>query len=421
MCSGGLAFPGSPRLTGESSGLVSTRQGSPSYGAGQVSAYQARNGAATIDEIQTPAPVVDVSRLERNLDRMADYARSHDLGLRPHVKTHKTTVIGAAQMRRGAVGLTCATPREMEVMSEVASDLLLAHPPLGGKVRRLLELPSSVDIVTALDSAEAIDHVASAASAAGRAVRVLVEIDVGMHRVGVATPEEAVALASRVASSDALEYAGICFYPGHIRESVGSEQDAKISKLNDDLADFVSALESAGLSPQIVSGGSTPTSWRTHEMPLVTEFRPGTYVFNDRTTAEIGACDWDDCALTVLATVVSTSVAGQVVIDAGSKALGREPMRGVGGEGFGAVMDHREVLVSAMSEEHGILDLSNSAWRPRVGELVRVIPNHVCIVVHLNDVLFALDGDRVVDEWPVAARGRLTALSGVEDTQHIEL
>jgi D-serine deaminase-like pyridoxal phosphate-dependent protein len=386
-----------------------------------VSEYQATERAATIDEIQTPAPVVDISRLERNLDRMADYARSHGLSLRPHVKTHKTTVIGAAQIRRGAVGLTCATPREMEVMSGVASDLLLAHPPLGQKVDRLLELPRSVNIVTALDSVEAIDHVAAAASAADRIVRVFVELDVGMHRVGVATPAEAVTLAARVASRDSLEYAGICFYPGHIREAAGGDQDAKILKLNDDLADFVAALESAGLPPQIVSGGSTPTSWRTHEMPLITEFRPGTYVFNDRTTAEIGACGWDDCALTVLATVVSTSVPGQAVIDAGSKALGREPMRGVAGEGFGVLMGRGDVIVSAMSEEHGILDLSNTDWRPRVGELVRVIPNHVCIVVHLNDVLFALDGDKVADVWPIAARGRLAVLAGVEDAQHVDL
>ena len=386
-----------------------------------MSAYQAAASAATIDEIQTPAPVVDVARVARNLDRMADYAQSHGLNLRPHVKTHKTTVIGAAQIRRGAVGLTCATPREMEIMSAVASDLLLAHPPLGRKIDRLLELPSAVNIVTALDSAEAIDHVAAAAAAADRTVRVFIELDVGMRRVGVAAPAEAVALAARVAGTDSLEYGGICFYPGHIREAAGGEQDAKIARLNDDLAGFVSALERAGLPPGIVSGGSTPTSWRTHEMPLVTEFRPGTYVFNDRTTAEIGACSWDDCALTVLATVVSTSVPDQAVIDAGSKALGREPMRGVGGEGFGVLMDHREVPVSGMSEEHGILDLSSSEWKPQVGELVRVIPNHVCIVVHLNDVLFALDGDRVADVWPVAARGRSVALAGAQEMQHLDL
>lgn len=359
-----------------------------------------------IAQIETPAPLVEVSRLKRNLDRMADYARLHKLQLRPHVKTHKTTVIGAAQMRRGAAGLTCATPREMEIMSSVASDLLLAHPPLGLKIDRLLMLPRSVSIVTALDSATAIDWVADAASGANRTIRVYVEVDVGMHRVGVTTAKQVVELAERVAAESWLDYAGICFYPGHIREAV-DEQSAKISALNEVLGEVVSALERARLKPPTVSGGSTPTAWRTHEMPLVTEFRPGTYVFNDRTTAALGACKWDDCAFTVLATVVSTAVPGQAVVDAGSKALGREPMRGVNGEGFGALMGHEDVLVSAMSEEHGILDLSRTDWRPRVGDTVRIVPNHVCIVVHLNDALYAVDGDRVTGIWPVAARGRM--------------
>jgi D-serine deaminase-like pyridoxal phosphate-dependent protein len=359
-----------------------------------------------VAQIQTPAPLVEISRVTSNLNRMAEYARGHGLRLRPHVKTHKTTVIGGAQMQRGAIGLTCATPREMEIMSQVAQDLLLAHPPLGGKIKRLLGLAGSVRVVTALDSIEAIDHVADAASSSGRTVRVYVEIDVGMHRVGVGTSEQAVALARRVADSTSLEYAGICFYPGHIREPL-DEQGAKIAKLNTDLEKIVAALEKDGLAPLVVSGGSTPTSWRTHEMPLVTEFRPGTYVFNDRTTAAIGACGPDDYALTVLSTVVSTAVSGQAVVDAGTKALGREPMRGVSAEGYGSIVGHDDVVVSALSEEHGTLDLSRTSWRPRVGDTVRIVPNHVCIVVHLNDVLYAVDGDRVDGVWPVAARGRM--------------
>jgi D-serine deaminase-like pyridoxal phosphate-dependent protein len=139
----------------------------------------------------------------------------------------------------------------------------------------------------------------------------------------------------------------------------------------------------------------------------VTELRPGTYVFNDRTAAEIGACAWDDCALTVAATVVSTAVPGQAVIDAGSKALGREPLRGSdAGGGFGALLDRPDVIVKGMSEEHGLLDLSRTEWRPRVGDTVRVVPNHVCIVVHLNDLLYGVQGDQVVRSWPVEARGR---------------
>lgn len=361
--------------------------------------------AEVVEQIQTPAAVVDVSRVSRNLDRMAEYAQLHGLKLRPHVKTHKNIIVGASQVERGAVGLTCATPRELEVMSEVSSDLLLAHPPVGSKIGRLLQLPGSLRITTALDSVEAVEHVAMAALLAGRTIAVYVEIDVGMHRVGVTDVSAAVSLAERVASHKSLEYAGICFYPGHIREAPGS-QGPKISALNDYVGDVVAALGAAGLAPPVVSGGSTPTAWRTHEITDVTEFRPGTYVFNDRTTAEIGACGWGDCALTVLATVVSTAIAGQVVVDAGSKALGREPLRAEHGSGYGMVVGHEDVIVSAMSEEHGTLDLGRSSWQPRVGDMVRIIPNHVCIVVHLNDVLYAVDGERVVDVWPVAARGR---------------
>jgi D-serine deaminase-like pyridoxal phosphate-dependent protein len=157
----------------------------------------------------------------------------------------------------------------------------------------------------------------------------------------------------------------------------------------------------------VVSGGSTPTLWQTHRLQGVTEMRPGTYVYNDRTTAEIGACAWDDCAFTVLATVVSTAVPGQAVIDAGSKALGREPLRGAeAGGGFGSLLEHPEVVVKGMSEEHGLLDLSRSGWKPRVGDVVRVIPNHVCVVVHLNDAMHGARGDRIEKSWPVDARGR---------------
>jgi D-serine deaminase-like pyridoxal phosphate-dependent protein len=226
-----------------------------------------------------------------------------------------------------------------------------------------------------------------------------------MHRVGVQSVDEAIALAMRVAEQPPLEYAGITFYPGHIREPV-DEQERKLAGLRDDLAAALDRMERSGVRPRVVSGGSTPLAWRMHEVPGVTEVRPGTYVYNDRTTAEIGACAWDDCAFTVLATVVSTAVSGQAVVDAGCKALGREPMRGVAGEGFAAMLDRPEVTVQRMSEEHGILDLTKSTWRPRVGDVVRLVPNHVCIVVHLNDSILGVRGDVVESRWPVSARGR---------------
>jgi D-serine deaminase-like pyridoxal phosphate-dependent protein len=156
----------------------------------------------------------------------------------------------------------------------------------------------------------------------------------------------------------------------------------------------------------VVSGGSTPTLWRAHEVPGLTEIRPGTNIFNDRTTAVVGACSWDECAYSVLATVVSTSVPGQVVVDAGAKALAKEELRGEGG-GFGCLLGRPEIVVKGLSEEHGVLDLSGTDWRPRVGEQVRIVPNHVCVSVNLHERLWGVEGERVVERWEIAGRRRL--------------
>lgn len=363
------------------------------------------NAGHALARLETPAPLVDLDRMERNITRMAGYARQHGIALRPHIKTHKSQRVAAQQIAAGAVGLTCATPAEAVVMSAVCNDLLLAYPPVGAKAERLLSVPPSVRVTVSLDSARAIDDLALVARRSDREIGVYVEVDVGMHRVGVPTVDEAIALARHVRASAPLQFAGVAFYPGHIRSTVAS-QDGELATLTADIGRMLVAFDRAGLPPAIVSGGSTPTMWRTHEMIGVTEMRPGTYVYNDRTTAEIGACSWDDCAFSVLATVVSTAVPGQAVIDAGAKALGREPMRGASGEGFGALLNQPDVVVARMSEEHGILDLSRTDWRPSVGDLVRVVPNHVCIVVHLNDLMYGVRGDRVDTSWPVDARGR---------------
>ena len=360
----------------------------------------------SLTDLETPALVVVVARMERNLDRAATYARTHGLLLRPHIKTHKSPVLAREQLQRGAVGVTCATPNEAEIMSAVCDDILVMYPPVGAaRASRLARLAQRVRLTVALESASAAEQMSGAATQAGSHVRVLVELDAGMHRVGVPSIDDAVALGRRVASLPNLEVAGFAFYPGHIRGPV-SEHAPQLEEIGALVGAARQAFMEAGLSADVVSAGSTPTMWETHEIGGVTEMRPGTYIYNDRTTAEIGACATDDCALTILATVVSTAIPGQAVIDAGTKALGREPIRGVPGEGFGALLEHPDVTVKSMSEEHGILDLSRTAWRPSVGERVRVVPNHVCIVVHLADLVYGVrDGD-VVSSWPVAARGR---------------
>jgi D-serine deaminase-like pyridoxal phosphate-dependent protein len=260
-------------------------------------------------------------------------------------------------------------------------------------------------LTVALDSTIAVEQLARTSRAVDRPVDVYVEVDVGMHRVGVQSADDALALALYIQAQPPLRFAGLTFYPGHIREHVNA-QDEGLDRLRAQVTALLQRFEASGVPVPVVSGGSTPAAWRMHEITGVTEVRPGTYVYNDRTTAAVGACSWDDCAFSVLGTVVSTAVPNQAVVDTGSKALGREPMRGVAGEGFGALIDRPDVTVQRMSEEHGILDLSQTSWRPSVGEQVRIVPNHVCVVVHLNDTIHGVRGEQVETSWPVSARGR---------------
>jgi D-serine deaminase-like pyridoxal phosphate-dependent protein len=356
----------------------------------------------TLADIPTPAAIVDLDRMAANLDRMAGYAKEHGLALRPHTKTHKTPELAAEQLRRGASGVTVATVHEAEVMSGTVRDILIAYPPVGEfRMRRIVALPGDVQITVAIDSDDALRAVQRVA--AERPLGVLVELDLGMHRVGVQTPEDAVRLARAAADSPGVTFRGVLFYPGHIRQQV-NEQDEALSRLSADLALFLDALKGAGLPAQVVSGGSTPAGFASHRVAGLTEMRPGTYIFNDRTTAEIGACAWTDCAYTVLATVISVAVPGQAVVDAGSKALSSDQLRAAAGGGFGVLLDHSEVMVQRMSEEHGVLDLSGTAWRPRVGDRVRIVPNHVCVSVNLHDRLYGTRHDTIETIWPIAAR-----------------
>jgi D-serine deaminase-like pyridoxal phosphate-dependent protein len=363
--------------------------------------------SGTIDELETPAALVDVERMRANLERTAAYCREHGLRWRPHAKTHKTPALAAMQVAAGAVGVTVATPAEAEAMATAVDDLLLAYPPFGeAKLRRLMALPPGVRLTVGLDSVEALRGLGRASREHGRTTGVLVELDVGMRRVGVQSPAEAAALAGEAAGAEGLEYRGVMFYPGHIRGRV-EEQDPALAALSSELERFLAALRAADLEPAVVSGGSTPTLWRSHEVAGLTEIRPGTNIFNDRTTVAVGACAWAEIAYSVVATVVSTSVPGQAVVDAGAKALAKEELRGAEGGGYGALLDRPEVVVASLSEEHGILDLSRTDWRPGVGERVRVVPNHVCVSVNLQERLNGVRGGEVVERWEVEGRRRL--------------
>lgn len=356
----------------------------------------------SLETLETPAALVDVERVEANLRRVDTYARQHGLRWRPHTKTHKVPELAARQLQAGASGVTVATPHEAEVMASVADDIFMGYAPVGAaRLAGLMRLPKRVRLSVALDSREALAGLSEAARGEGRTVGVLVELDLGMRRVGVQTPEEAVALAREIQAAGGVEYRGVTFYPGHIRAPLG-EQGPVLQGVSTRLREFLDALGNAGLKPEVVSGGSTPTLWRSHEVAGLTEIRPGINLFYDRNTLTIGACTWDEVAYTVLATVVSTAVPGQAVIDAGSKALAKE--EGLA-SGYGVLFGRPEVVVKGLSEEHGLLDLTNTSWRPRVGERVRVIPNHVCASVAAMDRLWVVQGQTVLYAWDVKARG----------------
>ena len=357
----------------------------------------------SLDEVETPVGLIDLERVRSNAAAVTRYLTARGLAWRPHIKTHKSLGVARIQLEAGAAGLTVATPREAEVMSAVTDDLLLAYPPVGeGKLERLMGLPERVRLTVALDSEEVLRGLARAGIAAGRPSDVLVELDAGLHRVGVATTGELVRLAELAAGLEGVRYRGILFYPGQIRMPAG-EQDEALERLGALLEGAYGALEAAGLAPMTVSGGSTPTLWKSHLVPGLSEVRAGSCIFNDRESVSLGAARWADLAYTVLATVVSTAVPGQAVVDAGSKALAKETRSG--DATFGVLLDRPEVTVSALSEEHGVLDLSTSEWRPRIGERVRVVPNHVCVSVNLQDHVLAWDGSSW-EAWPLEARGR---------------
>ncbi len=343
------------------------------------------------DRVETPIGYVDLERARRNASAVAAYATEHGLGWRPHIKTHKSLEIARLQLEAGATGLTVATLREAEVMATLSDDLLLAYPPVGEeKLARLVALPESLDLKVGLDSQEVLEGLSAACAEAGRSVGVLVEQDVGLGRVGVQSGADVVHLAARAQELEGVDFRGLMFYPGHIRMEEGG-QDAHLAAVRAALEETHAALAAAGLAADIVSGGSTPTLWRSHELPGLTEIRSGSCVFYDREGLSIGLVGLDQVAYTVLATVVSTAVPGSAVVDAGSKALAKES-RG-GDSGFGILIDRPEVHVASLSEEHGVLDLSSTEWRPRIGDRVRIVPNHVCVSVNLQDEVLARDGD----------------------------
>ncbi len=348
-------------------------------------------------EPATPYLRVDVARLRANLDRTARWAADAGVALRPHAKTHKCPQVARLQLDAGAVGLTVATIGEAEVFVDAGvEDLFIAYPLwlTDEAAARLRDLAGRADLAIGVDSAEAA--VRAARLLDGTGVVALVEVDSGQHRSGV-DPEAAGALAAGAVEAG-LPVRGLFTFPGHsyAPDALRTAADDEARALRVATASF----RAAGLEPDVVSGGSTPSLEHTHTDEL-TELRPGVYAFGDAQQWELGAMDPADLALTCRATVVSHA-GGRLVLDAGSKVLGAD--RAAYATGSGRLPAYADARVVQLSEHHAVVDLAGAPL-PSLGTRVDVVPNHVCAAVNLADSLWA-DGGGGLEAWPVAARGR---------------
>jgi len=361
-----------------------------------------------IDErqIPTPALLLNASVVRQNIRRLAVYADKIGLKVRPHTKTHKLRQLARMQLEAGALGLTAAKVSEAEVISDPHQDVLLAYPPIGRfRAQRVAALARDRTVRAALDSVAAIEMMSAAAQEAKTTVGLLVDIDVGMGRTGVQSPAEALNLAQAIDRAPNVRLDGIMIYPGHVWEPP-ADQSASLSAISFLLDETLALWRRHGLDAAIVSGGSTPTAFQSHQIPQLTEIRPGSYVFNDMNTVRGGFCALYDCAARIVATVVSNAIPGQVVIDAGSKSLTRD-----GGptpdSGYGHVVEYPDAKITRLSEEHAQINVTDCNVKPSIGERMTVIPNHICPCVNLHDSVWWVEQDGPPRQLNVDARGKV--------------
>lgn len=347
----------------------------------------------TISDIETPAVLIDLDRVETNLQRAQAHADAEGYKLRPHIKTHKLPRFAKRQVELGAVGITAQKLGEAEVMADAGiSDIFLPYNIIGAKkLARLKALNGRIALKVTADSPDTVAGYA-ASFGAEQPLTVLVECDTGGGRCGVQTAEQALALARQIELAPGLRFGGLMTYPPlH-----------GLDRSNAWLNGALDLLGTAGIAVPAVSGGNSPDMWAPGGGP-VTERRPGTYIYFDRFQVKEKAATLDDCAITVLVTVVSRPTPTRVVVDAGSKSLTSDLL---GMEGFGLVMG-TDIVVKGLSEEHGVIELPAASDWPRIGERLRIVPNHACVISNLFDVVNLVTGDEVVAVEPVAARGRV--------------
>jgi D-serine deaminase-like pyridoxal phosphate-dependent protein len=384
--------------------MSATRRRTPRTGAERTLELLEAQIGRSVEEVETPVAMVDLDRLEANLRRLQAYGDEHSIALWPHTKTHKSPEIGLRQLELGAGGLTVAKTGEAEVFHEAGAPRLLVHyPPFGAdKWNRLAAIAADgVELTVAVDGFAPAEGLAAALGRHGARAELFVELDVGLHRTGQTTSAGALALAQELSRLPNVEVAGISCYPGHSRQTPDAIRES-VHELDAFLREARDAFLAAGIRCDRISGGSTPTRYYTHES-CVNELRAGTYALLDRsdglTEPELG---YEACALTVEVTVISDSVPGQVVIDAGSKTFTSDDHPE---GGHGEIVGWPQARLRTINEEHGYVDVSRLDERPAVGSRLRVIPNHACGCVNLHDGLLGVRGDVAERVIRVAGRG----------------
>lgn len=361
-----------------------------------------------ISDLDTPSVLIDLDVMERNLARMATYCRDHHLALRPHTKTHKVPELAHRQVRLGACGVTVAKVGEAEVMAAAGlTDILVAYPVVGPiKTERLVRVARRARVTVGVDSLEAAQGISQAAAAGGVSIGLLLEINTGYNRCGVDIGPGAVELARKIAALPGTHFRGVMVYPGYFLADQEKHSEMLAAEIQH-LKEIVGLFQSAGVAIEVFSGGSTPSAYFTEKLPGVNEIRPGTYIYNDMNTVGTGACTLEDCAATALVTVVSTAVENRAMVDGGSKTFSSDLSRtGVAG-GYGRVVEDPAAVLARFNEEHGHLDIGRSTKKYRVGERLRVIPNHVCTMINMHDEVYGVRGDTVEVTWKVEGRGKL--------------
>lgn len=355
-------------------------------------------------DLDTPCLILDLDRAEANARRMGAAAAELGVLLRPHVKTHKSVALARMQLDTGARGITVGTLGEAEVMAAGGiDDIFVAYPVWAerSKADRLRSLHARTPLVVGVDSVAGAELLEAAVAGLSTPLRVLVEIDSGGRRTGVADAAAAVAVA-RGARSAGLDVIGVFTHGGHSYREPGARVGAAADEVTT-LGAAADALRAEGVAIERISAGSTPTAVLA-AAGQVNEIRPGTYLLGDRTQTALEAIPADGIALVVAATVVSTSVAGQVVLDAGAKALTKD--RAPFLEGFGSIPAYPDAVIERLYDYHAAVVIPPGTAAPRLGEVVAIVPNHVCPVVDLFDAFVAVRAGARVGRWPVDARGR---------------